>query len=78
MVVDIAEDTIKINQFIPEDYFIGQVTWTPNGEYLVGVAWKCEARYLGLYACTNRASWIFLLKTSEFRKKNYCFHKSNS
>lgn len=68
VVVDIAEDTIKINQFIPEDYFIGQVTWTPNGEYLVGVAWKCEARYLGLYACTNRASWIFLLKTSEFRK----------
>ncbi|XP_051153691.1 acylamino-acid-releasing enzyme-like [Leptopilina boulardi] len=68
VIVDIVEDTIKINPFIPDEYFVGQVTWTPNGEYLVGVAWKCEARYLGLYACTNRASCIFLLKTAEFRK----------
>lgn len=68
VIVDIEQDTIKVNSFIPDEYFVGQVTWTPNGEYLVGVAWKCEARYLGLYACTNRASWIFLLKTSEFKK----------
>lgn len=68
VIIDINEDTFKINSFIPEEYFVGQLTWTPNGEDLVGVAWKCEARYLGLYACTNRASWIFLLKASEFRK----------
>ncbi|XP_051170395.1 acylamino-acid-releasing enzyme-like isoform X1 [Leptopilina boulardi] len=68
VIVDINEDLIKINQYIPEEYFVGQVTWTPNGEDLVGVAWKCETRYLGLYACTNRTSWIFCLKNSEFQK----------
>ncbi|XP_033231496.1 acylamino-acid-releasing enzyme-like [Belonocnema kinseyi] len=68
VVLDLVEDIMKVNTFIPEEYFVGQVTWTPNGEYFVGVIWKREARYLGLYACTNRPSWIFLLKTSELKK----------
>lgn len=66
--LNVKDDNIVPIATIPEDYFPAQVTWAPNGEDIVGVAYKLKTRYLGLCACTNRESYIFHLKGSEFRK----------
>lgn len=47
---------------IPDDLSPGQIIWTPANDAIVGIALKHEPRRLGLIFCTNRQSWIFLLK----------------
>ncbi|XP_034230379.1 acylamino-acid-releasing enzyme-like isoform X2 [Thrips palmi] len=46
---------------IPSSYSPAQVLWTPDGNGIVGVAFKNEPRRLGLVYCTNRESIIFHL-----------------
>ncbi|XP_053986715.1 acylamino-acid-releasing enzyme-like isoform X1 [Hylaeus volcanicus] len=66
-VLDTITDTISILSGIPDELSPAQVLWTKN-QGVVGVAWKHEPRHLGLIACTNRLSWIFLLKDGEYKK----------
>lgn len=66
-VLDTTMDTITVLSGIPDELSLGQVIWTKD-QNVIGVAWKHEPLYLGLTACTNRYSWIFLLKNGEFRK----------
>lgn len=68
VVLDTTTDTLTVMPGIADDLSPGQVIWTPEGDAIIGVAWKHEPRYLGLIACTNRASWIFLLKNGECKK----------
>ena len=69
VILNVEDDTIKPQPYIPSQYFPAQCVWTPNGEYIAGVAYKLDRnRYLGLAACTNRQSQIFLLKNTEFSK----------
>ncbi|XP_057327094.1 acylamino-acid-releasing enzyme-like isoform X1 [Microplitis mediator] len=53
---------------IPDDLSPGQIIWTPANDAIVGVALKHEPRRLGLVFCTNRESWIFLLKDGKMEK----------
>lgn len=66
VVLDTEADTITPLTSVPDDLSPGQPQWTPNGEGIVGVAWRHEPRYLGLISCTNRDSWIFYIKNDEF------------
>ncbi|XP_012538169.2 acylamino-acid-releasing enzyme isoform X3 [Monomorium pharaonis] len=66
-VLDTTIDTITILSGIPDEFSPGQVIWTKDQD-VIGVAWKHEPIYLGLTACTNRYSWVFLLKNGEYRK----------
>ncbi|XP_050593009.1 acylamino-acid-releasing enzyme-like isoform X1 [Bombus affinis] len=67
-VLDTTTDTISALSGIPNDLSPAQVLWTADSQGVVGVAWKHEPRHLGLIACTNRLSWIFLLKDGEYKK----------
>ncbi|XP_058788813.1 acylamino-acid-releasing enzyme-like [Phymastichus coffea] len=67
ILLDLEEDKFWALPFIPDDYFPAETIWTPNGECIVGVAYKRYKRYLGRYGCSNRESYIFLLKGMEFR-----------
>lgn len=69
VVLDTTKDTITTLPGIPDDLSPGQVIWTEDQD-VIGVVWKHEPQYLGLTACTNRYSWIFLLKNGEFCKKH--------
>ncbi|XP_067204880.1 acylamino-acid-releasing enzyme-like isoform X2 [Linepithema humile] len=76
VVLDTTEDTITALPGIPDDLSPGQVIWTEDQD-IIGVVWKHEPQYLGLTACTNRYSWIFLLKNEEFYKlsdEGYAVH----
>ncbi|XP_020296505.1 acylamino-acid-releasing enzyme-like isoform X2 [Pseudomyrmex gracilis] len=66
-VLDTTTDSITILSGIPDDLSPGQVTWTKDQD-VIGVAWRHEPQYLGLTACTNRYSWIFLLRNGEYQK----------
>ncbi|XP_046424381.1 acylamino-acid-releasing enzyme-like [Neodiprion fabricii] len=66
VILDTEADTITALSGIPDYLSPGQPQWTPDGQGVVGVAWKHEPRYLGLTACTNRESWIFHLKDGEY------------
>ncbi|XP_034945879.1 acylamino-acid-releasing enzyme-like isoform X2 [Chelonus insularis] len=67
-VLDINSNIISALPEMSNDLSPGQVIWTPNNDGIVGVAWKHEPRYLGLIYCTNRESWIFLLKNENMQK----------
>ncbi|XP_043258175.1 acylamino-acid-releasing enzyme-like [Colletes gigas] len=67
-ILDTTTDTISILSGIPDELSSAQVLWAKNNQDIVGVAWKHEPRHLGLVACTNRLSWIFLLKDAEYKK----------
>ncbi|GLV34314.1 uncharacterized protein CBL_00242 [Carabus blaptoides fortunei] len=60
---DLDTDSVKILKGIPESRSLcpGQVTWSPDGTYIAGVALKTEPRKLGLIYCTNRSGVIFKL-----------------
>lgn len=69
VVLDTRLETVTAQSELPDDLSPGQVIWTKEQD-IIGVAWKHEPRYLGLILCTNRASWIFLLKDGKYRKKH--------
>ena len=68
IVLDTTTDTISALAGVPDELSPAQVLWTKDNQGIVGVAWKHEPRHLGLIACTNRLSWIFLLKDGEYKK----------
>ena len=61
MVCDLKTELLTQLEAIPSSYSPAQVIWTPDGNGIVGVAWKNEPRRLGLVYCTNRESVIFHL-----------------
>jgi acylaminoacyl-peptidase len=61
VVCDTESETLSVLEGIPTHLSPGQVTWTPNGKGIVGVAWENEPRRLGLTFCDNRQSYIFHL-----------------
>ncbi|XP_015439010.1 PREDICTED: acylamino-acid-releasing enzyme-like isoform X2 [Dufourea novaeangliae] len=67
-VLDTTSDTISALSGIPDELSPAQVLWMKDNQGVVGVAWKHEPRHLGLIACTNRLSWIFLLKDGDYKK----------
>ncbi|XP_077282903.1 acylamino-acid-releasing enzyme-like isoform X2 [Arctopsyche grandis] len=52
-------EAFDVIDWIPDSWCPGQVSWSPNGEAIIGVAWETEPRRLGLIFCTNRPSFIF-------------------
>lgn len=68
-ILDTTTDTISALTGIPDELSPAQVLWAPDSESIIGVAWKHEPRHLGLVACTNRLSWIFLLTKGQYSKK---------
>lgn len=61
---DLENDNVKVLEGVPETLCPGQVTWSPDGTYIVGVALETEPRKLGLIYCTNRSGAIFKLDFS--------------
>ncbi|XP_063974905.1 acylamino-acid-releasing enzyme-like isoform X2 [Diachasmimorpha longicaudata] len=68
VVLDTITDNLTVMPGIDESLSPGQLIWTPEGDGIVGIARNHEPRYLGLIACTNRESWVFLLKDNIFQK----------
>lgn len=68
VILDTTVDTLTVLPGIDESLSPGQVIWTPNGDGIVGIAWNHEPRYLGLIACTNRESWVFVIKNDTLHK----------
>jgi len=58
---DIDGDTVKILEGTPENVCLAQPKYSPDGSYIVGVAYYVEPRKLGLLFCPNRPSSIFQL-----------------
>ncbi|RZC35335.1 acylamino-acid-releasing enzyme, partial [Asbolus verrucosus] len=58
------KDEVEILAGIPDDVCPAQVIYSPDGSYVVGVAYKTEPRKFGLIYCTNRPSTIFTLDFS--------------
>ncbi|XP_014217737.1 acylamino-acid-releasing enzyme-like [Copidosoma floridanum] len=67
VLLNLETDSFFPLPFVPDEYFPAEVIWTPNGQCIVGVAYKLYKRYLGRYGCSNRESYIFILKGTEFR-----------
>ncbi|XP_043515527.1 acylamino-acid-releasing enzyme-like isoform X2 [Frieseomelitta varia] len=67
-ILDTTTDTISALTGIPDELSPAQVLWAADSESIIGVAWKHEPRHLGLIACTNRLSWIFLLTKGQYNK----------
>lgn len=61
MQYNIENDSAEILEGIPEDICPAQPIYSPDGDYVVGVAYKTTPRKLGLIYCTNRESSIFKL-----------------
>lgn len=58
---DIEKDDIEILQGIPDDICPAQPTYSPDGTYIIGIAYKSIPRKLGLVYCSNRPGTIFKL-----------------
>ncbi|KAJ8978652.1 hypothetical protein NQ317_019088 [Molorchus minor] len=58
---DIESDTVEILKGIPDDVCIAQPKYSPDGSYIVGIAYEVEPRKLGVIYCSNRPSTIFKL-----------------
>lgn len=73
---DIESDSVEILKGIPEGICVGQPKYSPDGTYIIGVAYKIEPRKLGLIYCSNRESSIFQLDFEgnyrEFRMVSLC------
>jgi acylaminoacyl-peptidase len=63
------QPVVAVLDTIPDELSLGRVIWTKDQD-VIGVAWKHGPLHLGLTACTNRYSWIFLLKNGEYRKEH--------
>ncbi|KAJ8934689.1 hypothetical protein NQ318_015158 [Aromia moschata] len=58
---DVESDTVEVLKGIPDDVCIAQPKYSPDGSYIVGIAYEIEPRKLGLIYCTNRPSTVFRL-----------------
>ncbi|XP_023024331.2 acylamino-acid-releasing enzyme [Leptinotarsa decemlineata] len=58
---NIENDTVEILKGVPDDICVAQPKYSPDGSYIIGVAYNIEPRKLGLIYCTNRTSTIFKL-----------------
>lgn len=58
---NLEKDEVEILSGLPDDVCPAQVIYSPDGSYLVGVAYKIEPRKFGLIYCTNRPSTVFTL-----------------
>ncbi|KAK5645235.1 hypothetical protein RI129_006535 [Pyrocoelia pectoralis] len=58
---DRINDTFSVLEGIPEGIFPMQVTYSPNGTFIIGVGLRTIPRKLGLIYCNNRPSAIFTL-----------------
>lgn len=67
-VLDTETDIITTLKEIPDEISPGQLQWMRDSTSIVGIGWKHEPRHLGLVACTNRDSWVFLLKDGNYQK----------
>lgn len=58
---DIENDSVVILKGIPNDICVAQPKYSPDGKYVIGVAYNTEYRKLGLIYCANRDSTVFKL-----------------
>lgn len=58
---DVENDSVEILKGIPDDVCVAQPKYSPDGKYIVGVAYNTEYRKLGLIYCANRDSTVFKL-----------------
>ncbi|XP_043675142.1 acylamino-acid-releasing enzyme-like isoform X1 [Vespula pensylvanica] len=66
VILDITTDVITTLSEIPDKFSPGQLQWMKDSKSIIGVVWKHEPRRLGLVACTNRRSWIFIIYNGNF------------
>ncbi|XP_039292274.1 acylamino-acid-releasing enzyme isoform X2 [Nilaparvata lugens] len=57
---------VSMLEGIPDNFSPAQALWAPDGS-IVGIVWDHEPRRLGLYACTNRSSYVFHLAEGTFK-----------
>ncbi|XP_066246255.1 acylamino-acid-releasing enzyme-like isoform X2 [Euwallacea similis] len=58
---DIENDSVEILKGLPDNICVAQPQYSPDGTYIIGVAYFIEPRKLGLIYCTNRPSTLFQL-----------------
>ncbi|CAG9830078.1 unnamed protein product [Diabrotica balteata] len=58
---NVESDSVEILNGIPNDLFVGQPKYSPDGSYIIGVVYELEPRKLGIMFCANRPSTIFTL-----------------
>ncbi|XP_018575043.1 acylamino-acid-releasing enzyme [Anoplophora glabripennis] len=58
---DIENDSVEILKGIPDNICVAQPKYSPDGKYIIGVAYNTEYRKLGLIYCSNRDSTVFKL-----------------
>ncbi|XP_054832028.1 acylamino-acid-releasing enzyme-like isoform X2 [Eublepharis macularius] len=63
-VLDLETSEISVSGGIPEHISPGQALWFPDDNGIVFVGWWHEPFRLGLRACSNRRSALFLLEVS--------------
>ncbi|KAM3964471.1 acylamino-acid-releasing enzyme isoform 2-T2 [Aphomia sociella] len=61
VVCQLQTEKFTVLEGLPESWCPGQVSFTPDGKSVIGVAWETEPRRLGLIFCTNRPGYIFSL-----------------
>lgn len=77
MEYDIENDSVVILKGIPDDICVAQPKYSPDGKYVIGVAYNTEYRKLGLIYCANRDSTVFKLDfEGNFCKYIYFFYNS--
>ncbi|KAI4460704.1 serine peptidase s9 family member [Holotrichia oblita] len=58
---DLNKDEVEILSGIPENVFPAKPSYSPDGTYIIGIAYKTHPRKLGLFYSSNRPSTIFKL-----------------
>ncbi|KAL1514050.1 hypothetical protein ABEB36_003373 [Hypothenemus hampei] len=58
---DIESDSLKILNGVPDNICVAQPKYSPDGSYIIGVAYSTIPRKLGLIYCSNRPSTLFQL-----------------
>ncbi|KAJ8927445.1 hypothetical protein NQ314_020115 [Rhamnusium bicolor] len=58
---NIESDTLEVLKGVPDDISVAQPKYSPDGTYIVGVAYETEPRKLGVIYCSNRLSTVFKL-----------------
>ncbi|CAH1156028.1 unnamed protein product [Phaedon cochleariae] len=58
---NVENDMVEVLKGVPDGVFIAQIKYSPDGSYIIGVAYNLEPRKLGLIYCSNRPSTVFTL-----------------